>query len=207
MPDPSLPPVTASPTNPGHAQLGWGWWLARGRPALVRSRLVRHPRPTSMTIRSTAVAARSRADSPEQPIGAVDESLEDDVDDLLDEELDDDAFAEDDDLDDDAFSEEVEEIDDDLDDEDADADLSVAEAADEGEEDDEDVVLETAVVPPDAAFDDDEDEIVAAVTVEDDDGEEVDGIRDGEFVCRGCHLAMRDTQLADAKAMLCRDCV
>lgn len=111
-----------------------------------------------------------------------------------------DAF-EGDDLDEDGLEEEGVEAED-LDEA---ADLSVAEAADEGDDDDEEVV-DTAVVPPDAAFDDDED-LVAAVAVDEDGEDDVDGLRDGEFVCRGCNLAMRDTQLADPKAMLCRDCV
>lgn len=60
---------------------------------------------------------------------------------------------------------------------------------------------------PDAAFDDDE---AAAVVVDadddDDDGDEIEGVRDGEFVCRRCYMAMRETQLADADRLLCRDC-
>jgi len=122
-------------------------------------------------------------------------AIDDDVDDVFDE---DDAFDEDD-------LEEDEDLDDADDLDDAAEDLAVAEAADEGEDDEE--AIDTAVVPPDAAFDDDEDDLVAAVTIDDDDADEIDGLRDGEFVCRGCYLARRDTQLADAKAMLCRDCV
>ena len=73
-----------------------------------------------------------------------------------------------------------------------------ADAEDEGE----------AVVPPDASFDDEDDDegIVAAVTGEDDDDQEVEGLRDGEFVCRSCYMAKRDTQLADSERLLCRDC-
>jgi hypothetical protein len=57
-------------------------------------------------------------------------------------------------------------------------------------------------------FDDDEDEIVAAVAgaEDEDDEDEVDGLRQGEFVCRSCYMAKLETQLADPKAMLCRDC-
>lgn len=64
------------------------------------------------------------------------------------------------------------------------------------------------VAPPDASFDDEGDDegIVAAVTGEDDDGQEVEGLRDGEFVCRSCYMAKRETQLADPERLHCRDC-
>lgn len=67
--------------------------------------------------------------------------------------------------------------------------------------------MATAIVAPDAAFDDDE--LTARVAADDDDLDddaEVEGLRAGEFVCRSCHLAKRDTQLADSKDLLCRDC-
>lgn len=65
-----------------------------------------------------------------------------------------------------------------------------------------------AVTPPDATFDDEDDEgIVAAVTGEDgDEGLDVEGLQAGEFVCRSCYIAKRDTQLADPERLLCRDC-
>ncbi len=149
------------------------------------------------------MAARSRADGVEE---AAEEQLDPEV--ILAEELEDVDEA----LEEEDFGEDAEDAlaEDDLDDDEADVDedLSIAEAADEGDDtDDADEVLESAVVPPDAAFDDDDEEIAAAVTVEDDDDDEPEGLRDGEFVCRGCYLAMRETQLADPKAMLCRDCV
>lgn len=54
-----------------------------------------------------------------------------------------------------------------------------------------------------AGFDDEEPEVIAVPSGGEDD---VEGLRAGEFVCRGCHLAKRDTQLADADRQLCRDC-
>lgn len=59
--------------------------------------------------------------------------------------------------------------------------------------------------PEDDALDepfDDEPELVAVPTGDD----EVEGLRDGEFVCRGCYIARRETQLADEERQLCRDC-
>jgi hypothetical protein len=64
-------------------------------------------------------------------------------------------------------------------------------------------------VPADAAFDDEDEARVAAAVVGDDDDDEDDGIeglRDGEFVCRSCYMAKRESQLADPDRMLCRDC-
>lgn len=49
---------------------------------------------------------------------------------------------------------------------------------------------------------DDEPELVAVASAE----EEVEGLREGEFVCRGCYIARRETQLADEERQLCRDC-
>ncbi len=65
---------------------------------------------------------------------------------------------------------------------------------------------EQVAQPADASFDDEDDEgIVAAVAGEDDD-HEIEGLRDGEFVCRACFMAKRDTQLADPERLFCRDC-
>ena len=36
--------------------------------------------------------------------------------------------------------------------------------------------------------------------------DEDDTLRDGEFVCRSCFMAKRESALADPEAMLCRDC-
>lgn len=38
------------------------------------------------------------------------------------------------------------------------------------------------------------------------DDDDLDGLRDGEFVCRSCFMAKRESALADPKRMLCRDC-
>jgi hypothetical protein len=141
--------------------------------------------------------------------GDVDLDLDDLADDaeLEDADLDEDAELDgDEDLEDDDDEDEDADEDEDLDEEDLDeaeeqddpdfvaASLSTAGA---GDADDDTLVL-------DAAFDDEEDDLVAVVAGDDD--EEVDGIRDGEFVCRACFLAKRETQLADAERMLCRDC-
>jgi hypothetical protein len=106
-------------------------------------------------------------------------------------------------------------LDDDLDDEDAGLDdeealeeTGLEDAELEGEDTDE-VPVVAAPLPPEAEFDDDDDELVAAVTGDDDtddEATEVDGLRDGEFVCRSCFMAKRDTQLADPDRLLCRDC-
>jgi hypothetical protein len=136
------------------------------------------------------------------------QDVEDVPDPLVDE---DDDFAEDDDVDtEDAFEPDEVFEDDEEDEED------LGEEALEGEE-----VLEaspdpdgdaeasegagTVAPPPEATFDDeDDDKIVSAVTGEDDDA--VDGLREGEFVCRSCYMAKRETQLADPEQLLCRDC-
>jgi hypothetical protein len=97
-----------------------------------------------------------------------------------------DGFVEDVDLDDDpaVLEEDDEVIDDDV----------------EIEDDDDDEVLPAPVF-------DEEDEIVAAVEADDDeDDEDVDGLREGEFVCRSCFMAKRESALADSARMLCRDC-
>ena len=106
---------------------------------------------------------------------------------------------------DEAFGEEEEDLDTDEDLDDDPTELTATPV----ETDDEDTESEgEAVVPPDASFDDEDDDegIVAAVTGEDDDDQEVEGLRDGEFVCRSCYMAKRDTQLADPERLLCRDC-
>jgi hypothetical protein len=73
----------------------------------------------------------------------------------------------------------------------------------EGEEGEE--VVPT--VPAEAAFDDeDEALVVAAVSGDDDDDDGIEGLRDGEFVCRSCYMAKLESQLADPDRMLCRDC-
>lgn len=51
-----------------------------------------------------------------------------------------------------------------------------------------------------------EDEIAVVVAETEEDDDEEDALRDGEFVCRSCFMAKRESALADADAMLCRDC-
>jgi hypothetical protein len=134
--------------------------------------------------------------------------LTDGLDDELEVELDVDLDAElDGGLDDDEVDEE------DLDEEDLDAEL------DEELQDDEDPAdldagsdvpaVGEGVTPSlalDPAFEEDDEDLAAVVVGDEDEDEDVDGLRDGEFVCRSCFLAKRDTQLADPERMLCRDC-
>lgn len=52
-----------------------------------------------------------------------------------------------------------------------------------------------------------DDEIAAVVAeTDDEDEDEEDALKDGEFVCRSCFMAKRESALADPEAMLCRDC-
>lgn len=131
-------------------------------------------------------------------------------------ELEGDLVVEEDDAEVDPFADEVEDaeqdleedLDEDLDDEGSDDEeaaepgLDELAADDDGDEEDDEPAV--TVVPPEAEFDDDAP--VAVVEEEDDDEGEIEGLRDGEFVCRGCFMAKRETQLADADALLCRDC-
>ncbi len=124
--------------------------------------------------------------------------------DPLDDEVEDDPFLEDEEPDLEVEIDEDEASDEDEDEEDGvDADLEQQLAAEDAGEEDEDTPGIT-VVPPDAEFDDD----APVAPVEDDDGDddEIEGLRDGEFVCRGCFMAKRETQLADPDRLLCRDC-
>lgn len=51
-------------------------------------------------------------------------------------------------------------------------------------------------------------EAVTALDGVDESVEEDDAVlREGEFVCRSCHMAKRETALADPDKLLCRDCV
>jgi hypothetical protein len=53
---------------------------------------------------------------------------------------------------------------------------------------------------------DEEDDDTVVPSDEDDEDDDVDGLRAGEFVCRSCFMAKRESALADPKRMLCRDC-
>lgn len=51
-------------------------------------------------------------------------------------------------------------------------------------------------------------EAVTALDGVDESVEEDDAVlREGEFVCRSCYMAKRETALADPDKLLCRDCV
>lgn len=59
-----------------------------------------------------------------------------------------------------------------------------------------------------AAFDEEDDEVARVVADDDDEvDDDIDGLRAGEFVCRSCFMAKRESALADPKRLLCRDCV
>lgn len=143
---------------------------------------------------------------------------------------DEDEVAEDlDDLEDEGFDDELEELDDeDFDPEISDDELEpglddelVGDPALDAEDDvierslavDEDepegaAVDITEVALDDVEEDEDEDEIeVDVLVVDDDDEDEVDGLREGEFICSSCYLAKGPSQLADAKRLICVDCI
>lgn len=133
-----------------------------------------------------------------------------DADELETADLDEDVF--DDDLDEDDLDDDAADLDDDTDSLDGDDSLQetgLDDAELEGEDTDDEPPRVAAPLPPEAEFDDDDDELVAAVTGDDDtddEAAEIEGLRDGEFVCRSCFMAKRETQLADADRLLCRDC-
>ena len=77
---------------------------------------------------------------------------------------------------------------------------AVGDATDDQAADDDD----DGDVAPLLAADEDLAEVVAAV---DDEPDADDVVREGEFICRSCFMAKRDSALADEDAMLCRDCV
>jgi hypothetical protein len=115
----------------------------------------------------------------------------DDVEDVEDVDLEDDAAAVDDVGDEDAF--------DDGDPAGGD-ELADGDGFDDGGE----VALTDAAML--ATFDPEDAEAIVALVEDDEDDEEGDGVREGEFVCRSCFMAMRMSALADPDAMLCRDC-
>lgn len=127
--------------------------------------------------------------------------------DLLEEDLDDE------DLEDDLFG-------DDLDDGDDDETLDGDDLFDDDEDDDDE---DDGTVSLEATRDDERDRpgepavdlsVLDGLDVDDpvEVAEEIgadadDHVRDGEFVCRSCHMAKRSSALADADEQLCRDCV
>jgi hypothetical protein len=103
------------------------------------------------------------------------------------------ADADDDDLDDD-----------DLDDDDLEPEsLDGGDGLDDFDLDDDDDEAETGRLPVVVVA---EVEEIAAAVVDDVDDDD-DTLREGEFVCRSCFMAKRDSALADPDRMLCRDCV
>lgn len=134
-------------------------------------------------------------------------------------------------VDDDLVDEPISDIDiDDIDDDDADDDGDVLVDGAEVAVDDVDGVAVNefedefdevgVVLPPTATFDgdddvedvddaDDDDDIRVSrsmIDVDDDDDED-DTVREGEFVCRSCFMAKRESALADEDRLLCLDCV
>lgn len=100
-------------------------------------------------------------------------------------------------------------VDETVDPEDVDPDAELA--ADFGDEFD----ATGAGLPPTATFDvDDDDEDDSGPVIErdedddeDGDGDEDDAVREGEFVCRSCFMAKRESALGDEERSLCLDCV
>ncbi len=147
-------------------------------------------RPVGRSRRRMVMTARSpRDDDDLDPTEALDELADDE------EELDGFSDVEDDDLDFDG--------DDELEDDALDSD-ELDDELDEGAEELEEGIGELASVEdPNSLLDDEA--VIAAAVVEDDDDDE-DELRDGEFVCRSCFMAKRESALADPGRMLCRDC-
>lgn len=52
-----------------------------------------------------------------------------------------------------------------------------------------------------------EDVLVRVVGEEDEELEDVDALREGEFICTSCYLVKGPTQLADSARLVCVDCV
>lgn len=132
----------------------------------------------------------SRTDDDEvlDPIEAADVDDEGEVDDV------DDVEAELEDVDDAV-----------LDDDDAELDTDEPDAFVVDEEDA--PTDDEAAVASLAVFDEEDEEITRVVVDDDDDdGHEIDGLREGEFICRSCFMAKRESALADPKRLLCRDC-
>lgn len=144
--------------------------------------------------------ATENAQASQDPEGAAPDGEPDVVDPFEEDEAEDDLAGG---LGEEALDEELDPGDDGDDGDDVTGDIDQL-AADDDSDDEQNEAPAVAVVPPDAEFDDDAP--VAPVDDEDDDDEEIEGLRDGEFVCRGCFMAKRETQLADADALLCRDC-
>lgn len=83
---------------------------------------------------------------------------------------------------------------------------------DDEDDDDTEVVVEVDEDDEDAEVDlplppfDEETLTVVPDDDEDDDPDGLDDLREGEFVCRSCYMAKRESALADPDRMLCRDC-
>lgn len=82
-------------------------------------------------------------------------------------------------------------------------------ATDDAELEDADTTLaiDAPLVVDDSQFDSDDAVTEAALDPDAEVDDEVEGVRGTEFVCLGCYLAKRRTQLADKKRSLCIDCV
>ncbi|MEX2532455.1 MAG: hypothetical protein WD360_00660 [Nitriliruptoraceae bacterium] len=91
----------------------------------------------------------------------------------------------------------------------ADGDGDVVVAIDDAELEDADptLAIDARLVVDDSQFDSDDAISEAALDPDAEDDDEVEGVRGTEFVCLGCYLAKRRTQLADKKRSLCIDCV
>lgn len=140
------------------------------------------------------------------PVQSSDDTTTDDV--VEDEPLDDVDELEDpdeDDFDEDGFAEAPED--------EAVFDADVTDVPDVAEVEDVDAVpVETDInlaVVEDIPEEDSEEEdvLVRVVGEEDEELEDVDGLREDEFICTSCYLVKGPTQLADATRLVCVDCV
>ena len=97
----------------------------------------------------------------------------------------------------------------DVDDEELDEDslpFSLDEEADVADSDDDDDDDEGGTIDLEAALAIDVDDLDAVSEDDEDEDDEDEPVREGEFVCNGCHMVFRLTAMANTKARLCRDC-
>lgn len=146
-----------------------------------------------------AELAAAGIDVDDGDLDPMDDMLGEDLDDELDDELDDDLA--------DGLA-----LDDGDDDSDDDGELPASgdeslDELDDGDGDDEDAAtVARPEVLSSTILEEEFDDVVAARPVRDDEDED-DELRDGEFVCRSCFMAKRETAMADEERMLCNDCV
>jgi hypothetical protein len=144
--------------------------------------------PPTRHLAAVAVDAIA-APTPEIHVATQPDELDDELDpDLVGEVLDDDDLEEEDDLAD-GFVVEGE-------------DVEVSDETDEGS-----TVLPVAELAAEDLEDDFADEpVLVAVTASEDEEEDIPVRRSGEFICQRCYLVKSNSQLANRKQKICRDC-